>query len=55
MQYPIQVTMPQPGVSVPVPPPQGNRVGYYGNRSNNMFVQQQQEAPQEIPAIFNDD
>jgi hypothetical protein len=29
-------------------------VGYYGNRSNNMFVQQQQ-APQEIPGIFNDD
>jgi hypothetical protein len=30
-------------------------VGYYGNRSNNMFVQQQQQAPQEIPGIFNDD
>lgn len=51
MQYPIQVTMPQPGVAVPT---QVNRVGYYGNRSNVM-VQRQQQPQGEMPAIFNDD
>lgn len=53
MQYPIQVSMPQPGVSVPTPQQVPvNRVGYYGSRAQ---VYRQQMPQQEMPAIFNDD
>jgi hypothetical protein len=48
MQFPVQVNMIQPGVTVQSVP---NRVGYYGNRSNPNGPQ----TPNELPAIFNDD
>ena len=52
MQYPIQLSMPQPGVSIPTQQVPVNRLGYYGNRVN---VQRVQQTQQEQPAIFNDD
>jgi hypothetical protein len=45
MQFPVQISMPQPYVSIPT------RAGYYGNRVSSNTPQ----INSDLPAIFNDD